>query len=309
MKNLSDELKNTLKKPKYNKTYKEIVDSVLNDATVKQFIKDHSDDLDESAVNHAMSKLFEFVKENNKLKNNEVTTIPGFEPILVVNNGMIDISYVPTNEQKEKIKLKKIKKRITTVSIPKSIRDAGINDFDYKENNSRILAMRRISLFIRDYDESPKKWHQGTFLTGRFGVGKTFLMGAMANELAKKGHLVSFIHFPTFVEEMKKMISNDGFFKSVDSIKRSPILIIDDIGSESMSSWVRDNILGIIMDFRMQNTLPTFFTSNLTMDEFEEFLSENNKGDEEPLQAKRIMQRVRFLSKEVEIGGRNRRPQ
>lgn len=40
-----------------------------------------------------------------------------------------------------------------------------------------------------------------------------------------------------------------------------------------------------------------------------EHLSVNNRGDDEPLKAKRIMQRIRFLSKECLMTGDNRRPQ
>lgn len=35
--------------------------------------------------------------------------------------------------------------------------------------------------------------------------------------------------------------------------------MIDDIGADSMSSWVRDEVLGVILEYRMQQQLPTFF--------------------------------------------------
>lgn len=43
------------------------------------------------------------------------------------------------------------------------------------------------------------------------------------------------------------------------------------------------------------------------MDELEEHLSVTQRGDEEPLKAKRIMERIRYLSKEIFVIGENRR--
>jgi DNA replication protein DnaC len=53
---------------------------------------------------------------------------------------------------------------------------------------------------------------------------------------------------------------------------------LDDIGAESNNDWIRDNILQVILQYRMQENLPTFFTSNLTMDELEMRLAMTKKG-------------------------------
>ena len=42
--------------------------------------------------------------------------------------------------------------------------------------------------------------------------------------------------------------------------------MLDDIGSESMTSWMRDEVLGRILNYRMHKGLPTFFTSNNNYD-------------------------------------------
>lgn len=257
-----------------------------------------------------MSKLYEFVQENNKLKNNQPTTIPGYTPVLVVNKGLIDISYVPTQETKDNMKKAKVLKRIHAVAMPKNIKNVTLDQFDLSENDYRMNAMRLVTDFIEEYTNTPKKWHQGMYLYGEFGVGKTFLMAAMANELAKNGFEVTLVHFPSFAVEMKSAISSNLVADKLDAIKKTPVLILDDIGADSMSSWVRDDILGVILEYRMQNSLSTFFTSNFSMKQFEEeHLAVNNKGDVEPLKAKRIMQRVHYLAKEVGMFGQNRRPQ
>jgi primosomal protein DnaI len=106
---------------------------------------------------------------------------------------------------------------------------------------------------------------------------------------------------------MKQAIGKDQVAEKLDAVKRSPILMIDDIGADAMSSWIRDEVFGVILQYRMQEQLPTFFSSNFTMDELEQHLSVTQRGDEEPLKAKRIMERIRYLTKEIEMTGRNRR--
>jgi DNA replication protein DnaC len=51
---------------------------------------------------------------------------------------------------------------------------------------------------------------------------------------------------PTFAGEMKQAISNDKVGPKLDEVKRAPILMIDDIGADSMSAWIRDEVLGVI---------------------------------------------------------------
>ena len=84
--------------------------------------------------------------------------------------------------------------------------------------------------------------------------------------------------------------------------------MLDDIGADSLSSWIRDDVLGVILQYRMQEELPTFFSSNLSFEQLEnEYLAINNRGEAEPLKALRIMERIKFLADEYHIVGKNRR--
>lgn len=60
---------------------------------------------------------------------------------------------------------------------------------------------------------------------------------------------------------MSKNAIGDGNVKTlVDEIKLSEVLILDDIGAEQSTAWVRDEILQVILQYRMQENLPTFFS-------------------------------------------------
>lgn len=65
-------------------------------------------------------------------------------------------------------------------------------------------------------------------------------------------------------------------------------------------------MLGPILQYRMQNHLPTFFTSNLTLEELETSLSITSSGVDK-VKARRIIERIKQLTLPMELIGKNRR--
>ena len=82
--------------------------------------------------------------------------------------------------------------------------------------------------------------------------------------------------------------------------------LLDDIGAENVSSFNRDEVLGPILQYRMEEGLPTFFTSNLTLEELEENLSLTTSGSDK-VKARRIIERIKQLTKQMELVSKNRR--
>lgn len=133
------------------------------------------------------------------------------------------------------------------------------------------------------------------------------MMAALAHDLSEKRQAsTTLLHFPSFVIDVKNAISSGLVKEMVDQVKKAEILILDDIGAEQMSAWVRDEVLQVILQHRMQENLPTFFTSNFNLEELEGHFSASRNGDE-TWQAKRLMERVKFLAKEIHLEGVNRR--
>lgn len=307
MRNMGDELKTTAASmPDFNKRFAAIMDKVLVDDDVQKFLNDHQNELATDAISRGAAKLYEFCHVKEQVQNGEKSFAPGYFPHLVVNNHLIDISYAASPEEVQRIQQRKIKQRIQTIMMPKDIRQATLTEFE--PNAERFEALNAALDFIANAKSS--QFEPGLYLYGPFGVGKTYLLGAIANELAQRGIKTTLVHFPSFAVEMKSSIGDNSVANKVDEIKKAPVLMIDDIGADSMSSWIRDDVLGVILEYRMQQQLPTFFSSNFSMDQLaEEHLRINQRGDDEPLKAQRLMQRIRFLSRAVPMTGNNRRPQ
>lgn len=290
-----------------HESYKQAVDQIKSDPEIVQFVKDHQSQLASDAVLRSIPKLREYLIVRDDLKSDKQPFAPGYIPQLVVSDHMIETSYAPSPETIAKQKSEQLARRVTTISMPKDIRNASLQNFD-QSDQQRYDAFGRVVLFTDDYVKR-QQFEPGYYIYGPFGVGKTYLLGALANDLADHNVLTTLVHFPSFESEMKASISDNSYLEKIDAVKKSQILMLDDIGAGTLSSWVRDEVLGVILEHRMQQQLPMFFSSNLSMDQLEtEWLAHNNRGDEEPLKAKRLMQRIRFLSREVEMAGKNRRP-
>ncbi|MCZ2492755.1 primosomal protein DnaI [Dellaglioa carnosa] len=311
MEDLGTEIKKFLKNENLserypNVNYRDLMKKVYEDPDVIAFLDKNKAELTESNVQRADAKLYEFLSEKNKIILGKGMIAPGYKPQLVLNNHMIDVSYVPTDALIEAQKSKALAKRVKSMSMSKDIKNATMNDFDM---DGRGDALSQSLKFITEFVADPSAYHQAMYFYGSFGVGKTYLLGAMANELANRGYQTTLMHFPSFAVEIKNAISDNRVYDMLNAVKKSEILMIDDIGADAMSSWVRDDILGVILQYRMQEELPTFFSSNFSMKQLEdEHLRISQKGEDEPLKAKRIMERVHFLAKEVKIVGKNRRP-
>jgi primosomal protein DnaI len=120
------------------------------------------------------------------------------------------------------------------------------------------------------------------------------------------GGRVIFLHMPTFIAGLSSHFGDNSLQTEIQRLAACDVLILDDIGAETLSPWSRDDVLGVILQARMDNDLPTFFSSNFDMKALESHFSATKNADD-PVKAARLMQRVRYLAKEVVVYGNNRR--
>lgn len=220
------------------------------------------------------------------------------------NDNDIEFCYLPCKYKKELDKTNQYRDNIYYFNISENLKNASMKQIDTKDKN-RFEAIKWINSFINEYTQGIKC--KGIYLNGNFGCGKTYLLSAMLNELAKKGHKVAMIYYPEFLRALKESFnSTDEYKNKFNYIKKVEILLLDDIGAETLTEWSRDEVLGTILQYRMEENLPTLFTSNLTMKELENHLSTTNK-DVDKVKARRIIERIKQLTIDITMISENKR--
>ncbi|WP_221566358.1 primosomal protein DnaI [Alkalihalobacillus sp. TS-13] len=309
MKSISESMKGFADRPKVEKELIEVKKKVLAHPDWKAFHQAHPE-ITNQMIDRSLPRLLEFVEGSKNCEScldleRCQNMLKGYEPQLFINGQIIDVTYNRCHNKIAHDELENLQSLIKSYFIPKDILSATFEQFD-KKDTERYQATLKAAEFVKAVT-SPEGSSQGLYVHGQFGVGKTFLMGAMANSLAKRNIQTILVYTPDFFREMKTSIGDQTVDEKLDVIKKAPVLVLDDIGAETMSSWIRDEVLGSILQYRMMEKLPTCYTSNYDYEELEEHLAYSQKGGIEQLKAKRIMERIKHFTTPISLGGENRR--
>lgn len=215
---------------------------------------------------------------------------------------IIEFYYEACDKKIEQLEKNAYKDNLELFDLSQDVKNASFQDL-YKDDKSRLPIIKYFKEFMTQYKtgEMPK----GTYLHGSFGSGKTYLIAALFNEMAKKDIKSILIYYPEFLRKLKSSFQTN-YSEQFEEIKKIPLLLLDDIGAENCSNWSRDEVLGPILQYRMENHLPTFFTSNLTLDELEKALAVTSSGVDK-VKARRIVERIKQLTINHELISKNRR--
>lgn len=226
----------------------------------------------------------------------------GYAYLPKVNNKILSFDYVACKKKKKLDKESSFSKNVYLYDLPADIKCASFENI-YVEYKERFEVIKWLKEFIKQYDKN--KNQKGLYLHGNFGCGKTYLVAATFNELAKKGYKSAIVFWPEFLRDLKTSFQSD-FKEKYDKIKKTPLLLIDDIGAENTTSWGRDEILCPLLQYRMEEGLTTFFTSNLDIKNLEEHFEITKDGFQE-MKSKRLIERVKQLTIDIEMISNNLR--
>ncbi len=121
------------------------------------------------------------------------------------------------------------------------------------------------------FGEDPRGW---LVLTGASGGGKTHLAAAIANHCIGRGQPALFMVVPDLLDHLRAAFnpsSDISYDELFERVKAYPLLILDDLGTQSSTPWAQEKLYQII-NHRYNARLPTVITTNLSMDEFDERL-------------------------------------
>lgn len=268
---------------------------ILDDKDVIAFAKKHG--LSEQQVLDNDTSFLEYMRERDK-----PSAVINKKPILIYNGCYVTVSYQVQEDDAKRLRDGMSRFYYTDGDTKPNM----YNEFELIEadkDNAQVL--QTLNRIISNY--SYKVSTQGVWLCGNFGIGKTYIMGAVAYALYKKGASVMFVSSVKLLSNLKETFdSNDKnrYTTLLTMAKKAEVLILDDLGAESTGTWGYKTVLYDILNERMNNNRLTFFTSNLSQQEFSEQVMNALKSRAD---AGRFYERIRKLSYQIQMNGRNRR--
>lgn len=276
---------------------------VLNNKEVVDLITENN--LDKEAVDANLNTLLAYTLRIKKCKGCKgLETCPqkvaGYKPSLSYGASRFDINYVEceflnkVNEQYEK-------------ENNLHIWSSGIGNHNLQDiyvNESRGSVLSNIKSCIAKYEKGETV--KGLYLHGKHGTGKSYLLSYVSRMLADNNHKVILAYYPDLARGFRSAIANGTLEDMVDELKNVDVLALDDFGGETMTAYIRDEVIGSILHDRMCEGKLTFIASNLDEELLMKHLQDSGK-EIDVVKAARIFERIRALMNFVKLDDINYR--
>ncbi len=284
----------------------EIVKKLKDHPLIDKFMRTHNVDFD-FIVAHA-SRFERYVDdlslcENCKglfacaqLKTGHILSLTMDDGVLV--NEILKCGYLLEDENK-----KAHLKNFVINDMPSNLVNLRLKDFKLDHETYEYLK-----LFDYVFSWSKKPTFKTLFLHGTPGSGKTYLLSALANELALKNNTVAFVSVPAFISKAKLYFDNlDEMQKMIEKVKEADVVILDDIGAENITAWSRDELLFPILNYRLESKKSIWFTSNETIETLKQHYAIDQKGKTSLTKAMRMIERIVGCAQPYQLVEDNRR--
>ena len=170
------------------------------------------------------------------------------------------------NEQREWERMRR-DARVATLrersGLSKRMRGYTLGNFRVVASDAARARMK-VDEYLENWEENQEAG-RGLYFCGGVGTGKTHLAVAVMNELIHRKRVPSlFVTVPELLDNLREVYNKPGrdLDEWMDAVQNADFLVLDDLGSERPTEWVRERIF-VIVNHRYREALPTVFTSNI----------------------------------------------
>lgn len=142
--------------------------------------------------------------------------------------------------------------------VGRKYQELNFENFSIDLNNKNAVKM------ANDYinKNKDKILSNGLIIMGESGVGKTHLAAAIANKLIENDKIVLMGRLTTLLDMIKETFRDNTKSENelIELYSNVDMIIIDDLGTEKISSWALEKLYTIIQN-RFENGLPIIITT------------------------------------------------
>ncbi len=153
------------------------------------------------------------------------------------------------------------------------LHDYGFHNFHTRFPNYRPSeneSLQTVWESAHRFADEPEGW---MLILGESGCGKTHLAAAVANTALRDGLNAFFAVVPDLLDHLRASFApgrgEPGYDELFDEVRNAGLLVLDDLGSHSSSSWAVEKLFQIA-NYRASQRLPTIITAALSLDELRE---------------------------------------
>jgi DNA replication protein DnaC len=145
---------------------------------------------------------------------------------------------------------------------PQFLADKTFDTFDARGMNADERGRDSLRIALREarqFAEKPENW---LVLLGVHGCGKTHLAAAIANHQVRAGRPVFFAVVPDLLDHLRSAFgpeSKVAYDQLFEAVKTSPVLILDDLGTESSTAWAQEKLYQTL-NYRYNSQMATVIT-------------------------------------------------
>ena len=140
----------------------------------------------------------------------------------------------------------------------------------YKDDERAYRQMEKVFAACKSYGEKFRADSPSLLFKGGTGLGKTHLSLAIAEGVAKAGHLVMYVSAPHLMDQLElgKFHKDDAALEFREVIFGCDLLVIDDLGTELVTRYTQAEVYDLV-NHRLNTGKPTIINTNLGLQEIE----------------------------------------
>ena len=145
-------------------------------------------------------------------------------------------------------------------------RECSFANFGGRDRAAMGKVLESSQRYVREFGGQS----QSLLFTGAPGLGKTHLSLAIAEGVAKAGHLVMYVSAPHLMDQLElgKFQKDDAALEFREVIFGCDLLVIDDLGTELVTRYTQAEVYDLV-NHRLNTGKPTIINTNLGLQEIE----------------------------------------